>query len=700
MLVRDSVDAGLSPTPNLMRIAANPNGTVHPGLLLGLVAVAVWTAWAWLEGGHPAWAANPLGLALVGLLCLGIFLVGPGEHATEPLRVAMLGLLVAFVGWNFLSILWADTPGDAWTGANKTAVYVASFALFALWPASPRTLAAILGAFALAVAGTAVIVLARAAFAADPSRFFVEYRLLAPTGYVNANVALWTAGLWPALHLGSRREVPVVLRGLFLAAATVLVQVAVLGQSRAWLLALPAAAAVYLILQRQRLRATLSLAIVAGASLIAVPALLAVYDDSLAEGLAGPLADAARLSAVSTAIAGIVGVTWALLDTRITITRDLARALGIAVAVAALVAASLGAARAAAAINHPRAWADEHWRDFTCSYCPSEEPGSRFTGTLSSDRYQAWSVAWHEFTQHPVAGVGADNFATSYLAYRTDPYVNPRYPHSLPLRILSQLGLVGALLLAAATTIAFVLALRARSRLDAGAAGAVGAALTVFVYWALHGTADWFWEIPALAAPAFGLLGAAAATGGESRWGTDKQDERHARHGRRAVQAGLALALAALTVSLCVTWLASSLERAAARTWVAAPGSSYSRLDLAARLDRLSAEPLVLKGSIALKRHDWAVASKALLEAAEREPGNWYVQLQLGVLSGATGDFEEADQRLRAARTLNPLEPIAALTQRLAARRVRLDPDSIDRLYLREAERLFDQPVFEHHRVR
>jgi hypothetical protein len=668
--------------------------TLQPGLLLGLVAVGVWTAWAWLDGGHPAWAANPLGLVLVGLLGLGVFLARPAEQAAGRLRLTVLGLLVGFSAWNFLSMLWAGSPGDAWTGANKTLVYVVGFALFALWPMTPRTLDTILGAFAVTVAGTATIVLARSYAAEDPSRFFVEARLLAPTGYVNANVALWSAALWPALHLGARRDVPVALRGLYLASAAILVQAAVLGQTRAWLVAAPLGTAAYLLLQRQRLRAVLSLAIVCGVSLVAIPSLLAVYDEGLAgEGLAGPLDHALRLSAVSAVIAAAAGAAWGWLDGRISLTRSVARTLGTATVAVVVLAAGVGVVRAAAAVEDPSAWAEDHWRDFTCAYCPSEERGSRFTGTLSSDRYQAWSIAWHEFTQHPVAGIGADNFAASYLRYRTDPYVNPRYPHSLPFRLLSQLGLVGTSLVAAGTALALFLALRARRRLDPGPAGAVGAALTVFVYWAVHGTADWFWEIPVLSAPAFALLGAASAAtaGGELRAPAAP---------RRAVRVAVGVLVAASTASLGVTWLASSLERAAARTWVEAPETSYSRLELASRLDPLSADPLVLKGSIALKRRDWVEASSSLLRAEVREPDNWYIHLQLGVLAAARGDFAEADRRLRASRRLNPLDPIAALTQRLAARRVRLDPDTVDGMYVREVERLFDRPVFELHRAR
>ena len=41
--------------------------------------------------------------------------------------------------------------------------------------------------------------------------------------------------------------------------------------------------------------------------------------------------------------------------------------------------------------------------------------------------------------------------------------------------------------------------------------------MVTFAYWAVHGSVDWFWELPALAAPAFAWLGLA---GGLARMAT------------------------------------------------------------------------------------------------------------------------------------------------------------------------------------
>src|SRR2546421_145733 len=68
----------------------------------------------------------------------------------------------------------------------------------------------------------------------------------------------------------------------------------------------------------------------------------------------------------------------------------------------------------------------------------------------------------------------------------------------------------GAALLVAAFAAALGAARRAvRGRAGPGAAAAA-AALGAIIYWLVHGSADWFWELPALGTAAFALLGIAA----------------------------------------------------------------------------------------------------------------------------------------------------------------------------------------------
>ena len=74
---------------------------------------------------------------------------------------------------------------------------------------------------------------------------------------------------WPAVLLASRRSVPVVVRGLMLAAAGLLLEAALLCQSRASLIAVPVTAAVYLLVVPQRLRAALTFVCAAAVTAIA-----------------------------------------------------------------------------------------------------------------------------------------------------------------------------------------------------------------------------------------------------------------------------------------------------------------------------------------------------------------------------------------------------------------------------------------------
>ena len=77
---------------------------------------------------------------------------------------------------------------------------------------------------------------------------------------------------------------------------------------------------------------------------------------------------------------------------------------------------------------------------------------------------------------------------------------------------MSQLGVVGTSLFLVFAGMAVAVALGLRRRADAITGGVAAVCLTTFAYWLLHGSVDWFWEMPTLAAPAFGLLGLATST--------------------------------------------------------------------------------------------------------------------------------------------------------------------------------------------
>lgn len=659
-----------------------------PAFPLGVLTVAVWLVWAARGGGHDPTAWGLPGLGLLALLATGLTFVRVPDDRRRGARLVLFCALASFVVWNFLSLLWADFPGDAWIGSDKTLLYATGFAIFALWPWGRLSVIALLALFALGVAAIGVFVLARAALASNPAAYFNDSRLQSPVEYADGTTALWTIALWPALYLSHCRSLPAALRSASLAAATLLVELAVLGQSRGWLFVLPFAALVFLLLARERLRSLLALAVVATATVAVLRPLLDVYERGHAgAALNAPLDHAARSVLVSCIAAGAVGLVWALADLRVRVPAPAVRVLGTAVIAAAVVAAAAGVAVAAARVDHPREWISAHWRDFTCETCPSTKQGSRFTGTLSNDRYEEWKIAWREFLGHPLAGVGADNYYAAYLRQRQTPRFQPRYPHSTPLRLLSQLGVIGTALLAVAAGIAVAFGLRRRSRLDAVAGGAAGAALSVFAYWLLHSSVDWFWEIPALAAPAFGFLGLAGAV--------DEAEPAPPapapRRGARTVIVGAAgfVALVAAGGAVALVWLSTSYEDAGAAVWRTNPSKAYSRLERAASLDPLSAEPLVVEGSIALRRRDLPRARSSFERALQREPKNWYAHLQLALLDDVRGQFRAAAREVLQARNLNPRDPGAALASRLIARRAKVRPELINGFYESQTKRYY-----------
>ncbi len=254
-----------------------------------LPVVALLVFWAAHEGGYLPTTWAPSALLVLGLLLAAV--VGIGRDRLRLSRPAAIALaaLAAYTAWSYLSILWADAPGDALWGSDRTLLFLLLFALFALLPWRTWTAHVALSAFALGIGAVAVVTLLRLDDAGDVVGIFTDGRLTAPVGYVNGAAALFTLGALTAIGLGSRRELPWWLRGPLLAGATAALCTALLCESRGWLFTLPLVALLALALMPGRLRLALWSLLPLAATALATPTLLDVfsrYDEQLDPGAA------------------------------------------------------------------------------------------------------------------------------------------------------------------------------------------------------------------------------------------------------------------------------------------------------------------------------------------------------------------------------------------------------------------------------
>lgn len=643
-----------------------------PELVLALPGVALFIAWGFAEGGFEATSWHPGALLVLGLLALAVFAKARRGERLRPATAVALGLGFGFALWCFASIAWSEAKGDAWEGANRALMYATVFAVFALPRWSPRGAAVTLGAWSLGLAGVAAITLLVTAASDQPVLSFISYRLADPTGYHNAAAGLYLPAVFPALFLASRRETPWAVRGLFLASAAVLVEVAILSQSRGSLIAFPIALALYFAIVPNRARGLVSAAAIALPTALAAPTLFDVFptirDGGDVGAAVGAARDAVLLSFGALLVAG-TALAWS--DRRLEAPAR-ARSASRVVNVLGAAAAAAAVCIALVAIGNPVGWAKDRWEDFKTG----TEPGitdARLVSGLGSNRYDFWRVAVEGWADEPVTGLGAEQFSTEYLQHRRSRE-EPSFAHSMPIEILSQTGLVGALVFGGFIVAALLAAARARARMTSQFARALPCVAVVTAgYWALHASGDWLWAFPALTAPAFAWLGLAGRIDEDqpdpARIAAARSPEAavdrgaRSRLGRRrarlaAVGAGAGLVLAAAASNL-LPWAAAADIREAEQVWGARPDVAYERLDRAGGLNFLGDAADVTEGAIAVRLDDLARARAAFSQAIERNPSNWYSQMELGAIEATSGARALALAHLEVAVELNPGEPLA-----------------------------------------
>jgi len=635
--------------------------------LAGLPAVALFVAWSLDDGGYAPTAWYPVALLLVGLLAT-ILVAIPGALRTlsHPVIVGLIAF-AAYVLLSYGSILWAVDAGAALEGANRTLLFFLIFAVFAVLPWTPTSALTALVGFVVGLTVVGGVTLGRLVAAEDPTAFTIDARLAAPLGYPNATAALWTIAALPALVLAARRSTPVALRPLLLASSGFLFELGILSQSRGWLFTMPVVLLVLLAFFPGRRRLVVFAVPVAIAVALTAPPLLEVFAvGGYREGDERPFEDI--VSAMGTSLDAVpraVGLSFVALlgagallcalervgqRARVALTR-----VGTGVTVAAVLLA--GAASFQATGGDPAGTVSRAWDDFRSQKEVTAVEGSRFT-SLGSGRYDFWRVGVEAWREHPIAGIGQDNYAAAYLAAgRTGE--EPRWVHSLPLRLLVHTGLVGFVLftLFAAASLAGVVA-GLRHLRGSDDVMIAGAAALPFVVWAVQGSVDWYWEFPALSGPAFGFLAMAAVLG--TRRTTPAGSSIPAR-----IPAAAAIAvLIAVLIALVPALSAARDVRAAENSWRTDYDVAMRRLDRAASLNRLSARPPLSEAGIALAVGDLPRASRALKSVLERDPESWFAHFELGLLRSADGDRRSARRHL--ARAIELKRDDALLVDALA----------------------------------
>jgi hypothetical protein len=655
--------------------------------------VALFVYWAAHGGGYEPTTWEPSALLVLGLLAATVAGLGPSRlRIARPLLVA-LALLVAYTAFSYLSIAWAPTPGDALDGSNRALLYLLLFALFAVLPWCAWTGLVTLSAFALGIGAIAVVTLARLGHADQIPVLFNGTRLDAPVGYVNGSAALLLAQAVLAIALAARRELPVLLRGLLLALAAAALQLSVLCESRGWLFALPIVLVLTLIVLpgSDRLRFALFALLPFGGGALALPALLDVFEqaDAAAPG-AATLAALVRTSDHAADVALLVctgvlaaGLLVAALDRRVRVSAGVARGANRVGAVVALLVVLAGiAAGFALTDGRPDRKVTDYWK--RSNGYQATTPGSSRFAAVGSNRPDFWRVSLKAFAAHPLGGLGQDNWSAYYLHERRSSE-QPRWTHSFELRLLAHTGLAGFLSFAAFLAVALAAALAPSARRRAGppAAGVAAGALLPLVVWLVHGSVDWFWEIPALSGPAFAFLALGGAltrqlslgfapTGAGTRFAGSAREPAGeapapivtaptpARRSRASVLfavGGSVLALLAALV-LALPYLAEQDVAAAASGWEGDPARAFARLDRAADLNPLSARPDLVAGVIALELRRSRAAREHFSQALDRDSEDWFAWFGRGLAATALRDRERARADYRRARALDPAEPL------------------------------------------
>ena len=511
-------------------------------------------------------------LVWIGALALAVAAAGVAAAALRlvpapafDLPVAgFLGCLFGLAAWMGLSTLWSLSPDRSWGYTNRTLVY-AAFALIgvllaAILPRPGESVAAAAAVLVGLVLGWALLAKCVPALYGDYGRIA---RLRAPLGYWNELALLCDVAVPVALWLAAPRA----RRPLVRAAGALLLYAAVvtllLTYSRFGVALAVAAAAGWIVLERDRVESIVASALAAAAGAgafglaLALPGITKDGQSHATRVHDGWIFGLALLGLGAVVVAAAYALARA--EERRPLPPERRRRVERIATAVALLAVLAGIAVGAV-------FASRLWHEFANPVSSQISSSSgRFQSVNSSNRWRWWTEEWSAFTAHPGWGTGAGTFQLTDLRLRRSPQTTEE-PHNTPLQLLGETGIVGFLLYAGAAVAAAVGIVRTRRR----AGGAERAAVTALALGLgavlVHLVVDMDWNYVATVGPL--LLVAGALVG-------RRAPETAAAHARRPLlAAGAVLVALAGVYSLAAPWLAE--RQIASATTVAAFKRAHS----------------------------------------------------------------------------------------------------------------------------
>ena len=711
-----SMEAG----PNTARVGHRAPSRIRNAAPFAITLVCA-GLFSFLSGGYIFTRSAPLAIVYLLLAAVWVWLL---QRRSRPSLVYLVALAVfgLFVAWTGLSVSWSFGPDLSWIAFDLAALYLVAAVALGLTPVRGLQLrTAGYGFLAVAVAVGVYAFLGKVL--PDVVKHAHTYaRLDSPVGYWNVLALMMVMGLAVALALAGDRHAHPGWRVLAAAAAVPLCFTFFFTLSRGGLVVLALTVLLYFGFTTTRLASFASL----GAIAVPVAAVLwrlrdlgtlysATADDALRTLQGHTLL---RWSVAALLVAAGAQAVIALVQRAVPWPRWLRVAAGTAVLVV-LVAGLGGGSWRFLESRGGSTWITDRVQTFISGTdeTDSGEGASRLI-SLNTGRPPLWREALEQSRSHRLRGTGAGTFVFTHDRFReTGGAV--KHAHSQWFNVLSELGVVGLGLFAAAMALIIVAAVRnpfadrrdpLRPLLVALQAGVV--AFVVHISW------DWDWDMAAIGMVFFlfaaacssylatraadvrrhavAVAAAAAAhrrdveaVAGESPPEAPGQDAPGAdmqpaspvdaplpapARRRRAAWPVRAVATVAL-VLLAVSWLVPYLSLRAEGAALAASGdgdraTALTQARRAASLDPLAVDPLITEALVLQQQGRNGEALAVLEQAARLQPDNYQVFYHQGVLLlSAFSRKQAAIAALRRALALNPLDGASRFELELATGR-------------------------------